>query len=527
MIEANGDILQQALKSSPPAGRREWIALAVLVLPTLLVSMDFTVTYLAIPVISKALHPSSAQLLWITDIYGFMQAGFLITMGTLGDRIGRRRILLAGAVVFAAASVIAAFSPNAGLLIAARALLGIAGAALIPSILSTIRNMFHQDGQRALALGIWTTSFSVGTMLGPLVGGMLLDTFWWGSVYLIGIPFMLLLLVLGPGLLPELHKKKQQPFDLPGTFLSVASILTFTLGIKRLAEHGMEWQATLSLLSGVYLGIVFFRRQRHHPYPLIDLSLFRIPSFNEALIMLAVALFSWAGILLFVAQYLQGVMGMDPLTAGLWTLLSAAGGALGCILAPAIIRFARPRTAMLAGMLLLAAGMAGVAGIGGPGGFAVMITGTAVLTLGCGTIVTLGTDRVLRAAPPERAGLAAGLSETCTNLGSAFGIALLGSLGTVVYHHRLDQGLPGGMPLVDQEAARATLGGALSVSGKLPARSRHTLAALAEQAFTGSLMMAAVVSALLVLIISVVLVVRGRRIGARLGDSSLAAGSLV
>src|SRR6188474_2903990 len=185
------------------AGRREWLGLAVIALPCVLYSMDLTVLELAVPRLSADLKPTAAQLLWILDIYGFLVAGSLITMGTLGDRIGRRRLLMIGAAAFGVASVIAAFSTSAEMLIATRALLGLAGATLAPSTLSLIRNMFLDQQQRTVAIGIWISSYSVGAAIGPLVGGILLEHFWWGSVFLIGVPVMVLLLVVGPMLLPE------------------------------------------------------------------------------------------------------------------------------------------------------------------------------------------------------------------------------------------------------------------------------------------------------------------------------------
>src|SRR5215216_3791493 len=193
------------LSRHPMATRREWIGLAVIALPCLLYAMDLTVLTLAVPSLTADLHPSATELLWIVDIYGFLVAGCLITMGTLGDRIGRRRLLLTGAAAFGAASVLAAFSTSPEMLIASRAILGIAGATLAPSTLSLIRSMFHNPHQRTVAIGIWIASFSAGAAIGPLVGGVLLERFWWGSVFLLAVPVMALLLAVGPRLLPE-HK---------------------------------------------------------------------------------------------------------------------------------------------------------------------------------------------------------------------------------------------------------------------------------------------------------------------------------
>src|SRR5688572_17909033 len=269
--------------TAPRAGRREWIGLAVIALPCMLYSMDLTVLNLAVPHLSADLKPSSAELLWIIDIYGFMVAGALITMGTLGDRIGRRRLLLIGATAFGIASVIAAFSSSAEMLIATRALLGVAGATLAPSTLSLIRNMFLDPNQRTFAIGVWVTSYSVGGAIGPLLGGILLQYFWWGSVFLLGVPVMVLLLVLGPVLLPEYRDPKAGRLDLFSAGLSLAAVLCVIYGLKRIAEDGVAWLPAVSIVTGLVLGLQFLRRQRRLADPLIDLRLFRVPAFSASL----------------------------------------------------------------------------------------------------------------------------------------------------------------------------------------------------------------------------------------------------
>ncbi len=264
----------------PRAGRREWIGLAVIALPCLLYSMDLTVLNLAVPQISADLKPSSSQLLWMVDIYGFLVAGSLITMGTLGDRIGRRRLLMIGAAAFGAASVLAAFSRSAEMLIATRALLGVAGATLAPSTLSLIRNMFLDPAQRTFAIGVWVTSYSVGGAIGPLLGGIVLEYFWWGSVFLLGVPVMVLLLAVGPMLLPEFRDPKAGRLDLLSAAESLAAVLLVIYGLKKLAENGPSWLPVVSIAAGAGIGALFVRRQRTLASPLIDLNLFRVPAFN-------------------------------------------------------------------------------------------------------------------------------------------------------------------------------------------------------------------------------------------------------
>jgi DHA2 family multidrug resistance protein-like MFS transporter len=269
--------------AAPRAGHREWIGLSVIALPCLLYSMDLTVLNLAVPSLSADLAPSSSQLLWIVDIYGFLVAGSLITMGTLGDRIGRRRLLLIGAGAFGIGSVLAALSTSAGMLIATRALLGVAGATLAPSTLSLIRNMFLDAEQRTVAVGVWVASYSVGAAIGPLVGGFLLELFWWGSVFLIAVPVMVLLLAVGPVLLPEFRDPEAGRPDIVSAALSLAGVLAVIYGLKRIAEAGPGWLPALSIVAGLAAGVVFVRRQRRLADPLIDLRLFRLPAFSACL----------------------------------------------------------------------------------------------------------------------------------------------------------------------------------------------------------------------------------------------------
>jgi DHA2 family multidrug resistance protein-like MFS transporter len=449
--------LTMTAKHAPRAGRREWIGLAVIALPSLLYSMDLTVLYLAVPSLTQDLEPSSSQLLWITDIYGFLIAGLLITMGTLGDRIGRRRLLLIGAAAFGAASVLAAFSTSAEMLIGARAVLGVAAATLAPSTLSLIRNMFHDPSQRTVAIGIWVTSYSVGAAIGPLVGGLLLESFWWGSVFLIAVPVMVLLLAVGPRLLPEYRDPEPGRFDIASAVLSLVSVLAVVYGIKRMAEEGFGSLPALSIAAGLLVGVVFLHRQGRLTDPMIDLRLFRAPAFSASLAANALSLFAVFGMELFIAQYLQLVLGMGPFEAGLWTLPSAGGFIVGSMLAPAIARRVSPGSLVTGGLALTALGLGMLTQVGAESGLGVLVTGSVVMALGAAQVITLSTDLIVGAAPPERAGIASGISETGAELGGAFGIAVLGSIGTAVYRNDVGHAVPD------------TLGGAMGAADRLSA----------------------------------------------------------
>ena len=456
-----------AQNSSGKAGRREWIALAVLVLPTILLALDMTVLHLAVPHLSADLKPTSSQLLWILDIYGFMIGGFLITMGTLGDRIGRRKLLMIGAALFGIASVMAAFSSTANTLIITRALLGIAGATLMPSTLSLIRNMFHDPGERTRAIAVWMTGFMVGSAVGPLVGGAMLEFFWWGSVFLLGVPVMLVLLISGPLLLPEFRDEKAGRLDLLSALLAVTMILAVIYGLKDMARNGISVSAIAIAVGGLMIGTLFVRRQRQLADPMFDLKLFSNRTFTVSVLSLLLVILSFSGIWLMIFQYLQGVIGMSPLHAGLLILPSAIVQIVGAMLVPNLAQRIRPAILISSGLLITAAGMLLMTQVGGSYAAAMVVIGTITMGAGAMPMMILGTDMVVSSAPPEKAGAASATSETAAEMGMALGIAVIGSIGGFVYRQQMLLSLPIDLSAADRETAADTLGGALAVSGQL------------------------------------------------------------
>jgi MFS transporter, DHA2 family, multidrug resistance protein len=479
------------------AGRREWIGLAVLALACLLYAMDLTVLHLAVPSLSADLQPSSAQLLWITDIYGFMVAGFLVTMGTLGDRIGRRRLLLLGATGFGVLSVLAAFSTSAEMLIASRALLGIAGATLAPSTLSLIFSMFTDPRQRSTAIGIWITSFSAGGAIGPVLGGVLLERFWWGSVFLLAVPVMALLLALGPRVLPEYRDPAAGRLDLVSAAMSLLAVLAVVFGLKLIAQDGIGGLASAAILVGLGVGVAFVRRQLTLADPMIDLRLFRSAAFNASLATNLLGIFIAVGYFLFVAQYLQLVLGLSPLEAGLWSLPSAVGFIVGSNLAPRILRRVRPALVIGTGLAMAAAGLGLLTQVGGSTStdLAILAAASLLVSLGLAPVFTATTDLIVSSAPPERAGAASGISETGAELGGALGIAILGSIGVAVYRGELAAALPAGVPGQAATIARDTLGGAVGIAAQLPGELGTALLAAAREAFTQGMQLTVMLSA--------------------------------
>jgi DHA2 family multidrug resistance protein-like MFS transporter len=483
------------VNAASKAGRREWLGLAVIALPCAVYSMDLTVLNLALPRLSEDLEPTSSQLLWIVDIYGFLVAGLLITMGTLGDRIGRRRLLLIGAAAFGVASVLAALSTSAEMLIAARAVLGVAGATLAPSTLALIRNIFADPRQRTFAIGVWITSFSAGAAIGPLIGGLMLESFSWGSVFLLAVPVMALLLAVGPRLLPEFRDPDAGRLDLTSAAASLVAVLAVIFGLKQIAQDGFGWIAVAAIAGGLAVGAGFVRRQKRLADPLIDLRLFRLPAFSGALTANTLGFFVNFGIAVFLAQYLQLVLGLSPLEAGLWTMPWAAGFIVGSMLTSRIVSRISSASAITGGLVVAAVGFAILTQVSGDASLPTLVAGSVVLALGLAPVFTLAADMMVSAAPPERAGAAAGISETSSEFGGALGIAVLGVVGTALYRGEVADAVPAGLPSEAAGGARDSLGGAIAAGHELPSPVAGKLVDAASDAFTQALQLAATLSA--------------------------------
>jgi MFS transporter, DHA2 family, multidrug resistance protein len=469
------------------AGRREWTGLAVLLLPLLLVSMDVSVLYFAVPFISRDLAPSSAQQLWIFDVYGFVLAGLLITMGSLGDRIGRRRLLLVGAAAFSLASLGAAYSHTAAELIAARAVQGIAGATLMPSTLALIRNMFHDEKQRRQAIGIWTGATMSGIALGPVLSGVLLDHFWWGSVFLINVPFMVMLVVLGPALVPEFRAPRSSRFDLLSALLSLAAVLPIIYGMQEIAASGADPVRIGCIAIGVLVGVAFIVRQALSEEPMIDLRLFRSRGFSGAVVLNMAAMFAIVGFAIFATQYLQSVRGMSPLAAALWSLVPMCGTCTAVPISQLLVQRV-DRAYVAAGSLLAAAAGYGVLSqVKATSPLWLVLLGASVYAGGAVAAMTIGSELIMGAVSPDRAGAAAAVVETSSEFGGALGMAVLGSIGVAIYRADLATNAPAHVPPSALGAARSTLGGALSVASDLPARLGDELAIAARVAFSHGL----------------------------------------
>ncbi|MFB9719350.1 MFS transporter [Planobispora longispora] len=453
-------------------------------LPTLIVAMDVTALLLALPQLSADLGATGVQQLWISDGYGFLVAGFVITMGTLADRIGHRRLLVTGAAAFAALSAVAAFATDPLMLIVARALLGVAGATLAPSTLALLTNMFRDERQRGKAIAIWATCQFTGGALGPVLAGLLLQHFWWGSVFLAAVPAMALLALAGPFLLPEFRGDRTGRLDPASVGLSLAAVLLMVYGIKQLTVESARAVPTAALVAGAVIGMLFVRRQLRLETPLLDLRLFRSRPFTAVIVALVCAGIAMAGTGLLVTQYLQSVLGFSPVASAVLFAPMGLGVAVGTMAAPALARRTKQTTAIAGGMAASALGSLLLVGVDGAGALPLVMTGIAVLALGTGPLFALGTGLVVGSVPPERAGSAASMSETGNYFGGSLGFALLGVVAAVVYRSRMD-------------GRSDSLADAVAAGRHLPADQGAELLHTAREAFTTSLHVTGIISAVI------------------------------
>jgi DHA2 family multidrug resistance protein-like MFS transporter len=480
--------------TGPRAPWRDWVALALLMFPVLLVAVDNTALTFALPAIASSLTASGVELLWIVDAYPLVLAGLLVAMGSLGDRIGRRRLLFVGSAGFAAVSAVTAFAPSAEWLIAGRAGLGLFGAMLMPSTLSLIRNIFPQPNRRRLAVAIWAAGFSGGAALGPIAGGWLVEHFWWGAVLLVAVPIILPLLLLGPALIPESRDPKPGRVDVPSIALSLLVMVPVVYGIKALATHGPAPEAFASIGTGLLMGYVFIRRQRalarihrtdHSTAPMLDVSLFGNRIFSTAIVANVLALFSFNGFILFLAQHLQLLEGQSPSASGVAMVPALIATVVAGLLVVPLVRKVRPGFVVAGGLLLSAAAYFLVAFGDHSQGPSLLLAALLVLCLGVGAAETISNDLILGAAPADKAGAAAAISETGYEVGSLLGTAILGSILTASYQGNLR--LPAGVselaPAAATSQAGETLAGAVDLARMLPAPLAEAVTAAARTAF--------------------------------------------
>lgn len=481
-----------------PATWRSWTALIVLMLPVLLVSVDNTVLSFALPEIALALQPTSAQQLWIIDAYPLVLAGLLVTMGTLGDRFGRRRMLLIGATGFATVSALSAFAPTAELLIVGRAVMGVFGAMLMPSTLSLLRSIFTQRRQRRLAIAVWASMFSAGSALGPIVGGFLLEHYSWGAVFLMAVPVLVPLVILAPLLVPESRDPAPGRIDPLSIALSMATMVPIVYAIKELAVHGFSSFVVVLFAAGLAFGVVFVRRQLSMSTPMLDMRLFARGQFSGALMVNLLSVIALVGFLYFVAQHLQLIVGLSPMQAGFALVPGLAAMIVsGLIVVPIAARVA-PRIVVPVALLFSVLGYLLVALTADGGSIGMLVAAFVSLGIGIGSAETVSNELVLASAPPHKAGAASAVSETAYELGAVLGTAVLGGILTASYRGAIV--IPEGLSQAAADTARETLAGAMSVAGQVDAALGDALRAAAAHAFDSGVVITSLIGAGLMIV---------------------------
>ncbi|MEU8226493.1 MFS transporter [Kribbella sp. NPDC048915] len=489
------------------ANWRTWCGLLVLLCPALLISMDASMLFVAGPAIAEALHPTSDQWLWAMDIYSFVMAGLLMTMGSLGDRIGRKRVLLIGAAVFGGVSVAVAYAPTPELLILARALMAIGGATLAPSTLSLIRGMFEDERQRRTAVGAWTVAFTGGAVAGPILGGVLLNHFWWGAVFLVNVPVMLVLLVAAPFLIAERRNPTRARFDLLGATSSLVAILSLVFAATHVARDGMTVTASAAAAAGIVAAAVFVIRQERASHPLIDLTLFRIPAYSAAVATNTVVALVTSGLGVLAFPFMQDVHGLTPLQSALWALPTLAGSFAGTA-AAAVLTARLSSTALLTtGLLSATSGLTVITTLDPQTRLWVFLAGYTILTFGVGLTATIANSLVLSSAPSEHAGAASGISETTTMLGAAVGIATLGTIANTIYRTTMTGSAPAGTG----PDALETIAGARAAARHTADRIAAELLDAASTAYTHGLTMATLVGAIFTALLAITLIAAALR----------------
>ncbi|MGO3251749.1 MAG: MFS transporter [Microbacterium gubbeenense] len=483
----------------PRAGWRAWAALIVLMLPVLLVSMDNTILNFALPAIARELEPTSAEQLWIIDAYSLMLAGLLVTAGSFGDRIGRRKMLLFGAVGFMFVSIAAAFAPTAEWLIAARAAMGVFGATLMPSTMSLLRSTFRHRGQRRIAIAAWSGAFAAGGALGPVVGGFLIEHFPWQSVFLLAVPMVALMLIGAPIFIVESRDPNPGPIDSWGILLSMLALAPLAYGIKELAVTG--WPGAIGIVAGLVFGWLFVRRQLRIPHPMLDMALFRRRKFSGSLAVNLCCVMAYIGFLYFVSQHLQMIAGLSPMEAG----LALIPGAVCSIVAGFVVTpFASRFSAAIVVPICLAIGAAGLVlvAFAGAGDVWMLVVAFVVMGGGAAAAQTVSGELIISSAPAHRAGAASAISETAYEFGAVLGTSILGGILTAWYRTALV--IPEGVPQNLAGHARETLAGAMNAAEQLGGTAGGALAEAAAAAFDGGITVTSLIGAALLVIACVV-----------------------
>jgi len=488
----------------PKATAKSWVGLAVLVLPLLLITIDGTVLILGLPAISAELSPTGVEQLWMIDVYSLVLAGLLVAMSTVGERFGRRRSLLIGAVVFSIASVAGALATAPWMLIGARALLGVGGAIMMPSTLSLVRNMFLDRQQRRYAMAVWAAMASVGAAVGPIVGGWVIETFNWQAAFLMNIPVMLLLLILGPLLLPESRNPDLHKIDILSVVLSFVGMIGVVYAIKALTGGKDIALGIAALVVGLIAVTLFVRRQLRLPTPLMEVRLFKVRYFRGAVIADLLSIFAMVGALVALIQHLQLVLGLNPLEASLWLIPQAILAAAAAFLAAALVKRVLPAYVIATGILIAATGFGLTIFLSPTSSPALIAASLALVSLGAGMGLALSNDIIMSSVKPERAGQAAATSETAYEIGTTLGTAVLGGVLVAWYTRVVSAGtdaldLTAGLA----ERASSTMAEALLVAAEVGGGTGASILEIAKAAFTEAIVITGIAGTVIMVLTAI------------------------
>lgn len=466
--------------------RRRWGTLAVLSLSLVIIGLDNTILNVALPTLQRDLGATASELQWMVDSYVLVFAGLLLTMGAVGDRFGRAKALVAGLVIFGGASAAAAFTSSATQLIAARAVMGIGGALIMPATLSIITDVFPRE-ERGRAIGIWAAVAGLGIGIGPVVGGALLESFWWGSVFLVNVPIVLGALALGFFLVPASRDPESTPLDLKGAATSMVAVSALVYGIIEGPTLGwMSSQVLVAFGLTAVFGGIFIAVERRHDHPMLNLNYFKNRRFSGGATAISIAFFSLFGVIFLLTQYLQFVQGYTALEAGLRTAPIAVGMVLGASSAPRLVeRFGTTRVVTF-GLIVLAVVLGVFTTFAIDTEYWVIGIAIVALSYGMGNVMAPSTDAVMGAVPVAKAGVASATNDVTRQVAGAIGVAVVGSAFNSAYTANMESAVAQ-LPPEIAAAASNSIGAAGRIAAELPAEVSANLLGAAQHAFVDAM----------------------------------------
>jgi MFS transporter, DHA2 family, multidrug resistance protein len=484
--------------ATTPANPRRWIVLGVMCLSLLLIVMDNTIVNVAIPTLQRDLDASTSELQWVVDSYVLVFAGLLLTMGSLGDRFGRRGALAIGLSIMGIASVLSAFASSADQLIATRAVMGIGGALVMPATLSIITNVFTDRRERAQAIAIWSATAGAAIAVGPVTGGWLLEHFWWGSVFLVNVPVVVVGVVLGQIFVPTSRDPAAPRVDVPGALLSIAGLVALVWAIIEGADGWTEGPVLGAFALAAVTLSAFVVWERRAPQPMLDLSFFANPRFSAASGALMVTFFAMMGSLFLMTQFLQSVLGYTALQAGVRLLPMAAVQMVIAPMSAKVVERVGSKLVVAAGLTVAAVGLVMASRLTAGATYPEVLWSLMVLSAGLALIMPPATESIMGSLPRAKAGVGSAVNDTVRQVGAALGVAVIGSVMSSTYRPRVSDALDqAAVPVPDDARAAITdqIGAAMAVARSLPGEAGQALSAVATDAFTDGMRAAFLVAA--------------------------------